>query len=107
MGEADHLLQTGSMNGYQWLVSTDRQLDVILSRCSSREVRCDYVLRQWADKADGRAKISRLGFTRRNCIQPRNPARQHGAAGVFFGVYVFGAPTTWGYLPPQHEHLWA
>jgi hypothetical protein len=29
MRDADHLLQTGSTNGYQWLVSTDRQLDVL------------------------------------------------------------------------------
>src|SRR5579885_214321 len=29
MKDADHLLQIGSTNGYQWLVSTDRQLDVL------------------------------------------------------------------------------
>ena len=29
MRDTDHLLQSGSTNGYRWLVSTDRRLDVL------------------------------------------------------------------------------
>lgn len=100
MRDADHLLQTGSTNGYQWLVSTDRQLDVL--ECCPDVVLGKYVAITSFDSGALRLTEGQRsgGWVSRGEIA-YSPVIQHAnmvPQTYFSELYVFGAPTDLGAL---------
>ena len=107
MRDADHLLQTGSTNGYQWLVSTDRQRNVL--ECCPEVVLGKYVaitsfdsgpLRLTeAQKSAGWVSLSEVAYS---------PEIQHVEMvpqTYFSELYVFGAPTNLGVLADPNRNI--
>ena len=100
MRDADHLLQTGSTNGYQWLVSTDRQFDVL--ECCPDIVLGKYVAITSFDS--GPLELTEgqrsAGWVSQGEIA-YSPEIQHVnivPQAYFSESYVFGAPTNLGVL---------
>lgn len=107
MRDADNLLQTGTMNGYQWLVSTDEQLDVLeccpdvvlgkyvaITSFDSRPLRLTEEQRSAGWVSEGRVAYSPK-------IQQVNIVPQ----AYFSEFYVFGAPTDLGILADPHKNI--
>jgi len=107
MRDADHLLRTGSINGYQWLVSTDREIDV-LACCP------DVVLRKYVaitsfdsgplaltEAQRSASWVSCGGIAYSPEIQHANMVPQ----AYFSELYVFGAPTNLGVLADPNKNI--
>lgn len=107
MRDADQLLQTGSTNGYQWLVSTDRQLDVL--QCCPDVVLGKYVAITSFDSGPLRLReaessagwVSQGGIAYSPKIQHVNMVPQ----AYFSELYVFGAPTNLGALSDPNRNI--
>ena len=107
MRDADHLLQTGSTNGYQWLVSTDRQLDVL--ECCPATVLGKYVAITSFDsgplwlteeqKSAGWVSHGEIAYSPK--IQEVNVVPQT----YFSELYVFGSPTNLGVLVDPNRNI--
>jgi hypothetical protein len=100
MRDADHLLQTGSANGYHWLVSTNRQLDVL--ECCPDVVLGKYVAITSFDSGALRLTEEQrsAGWVSRGEIA-YSPEIQHVNTvpqTYFSELYVFDAPTNLGVL---------
>src|SRR5215469_7057715 len=95
MRDADHLLQTGSTSGYQWLVSTDRQLNVL--ECCPDVVLGKYVAITSFDSAPLRlTEGQRLAGWVSHGEVAYSPEIQHVnmvPQAYFSELYVFGSPT--------------
>jgi hypothetical protein len=107
MEDADHLLQTGLMNGYQWLVSTDRQLDVL--ECCPEIVVGKYVAITSFDSGPLRLTEGQrsAGWVSHGEIA-YSPEVQHVNAvpqTYFSELYVFGAPTNLGVLADPNLNI--
>ena len=107
MGRPDHLLQIGSANGYQWLVSTDRQFDVL--KCCPDVVLRKYVAITSFDsgplkltegqKSAGWVSHAEIAYSPE--IQHINMVPQT----YFSELYIFGAPTNLGVLADPHRNI--
>jgi hypothetical protein len=107
MRDADHLLQAGSTNGYQWLVSTDTQLDVL--ECCPDVVLGKYVAitsfdsgplaLTEAQRSAGWVSQGEIAYSPE--IQHVNTVPQ----AYFSEVYVFGAPTNLGVLADRNKNI--
>jgi hypothetical protein len=107
MRDADHLLQTGSTNYYQWLVSTDRQLDVL--ECCPDVVLGKYVAITSFDSGALRLTEGQrsAGWVSRGEIA-YSPEIQHVnmvPQAYFSELYVFGAPTNLGVLADPSTNI--
>ncbi len=107
MRDADHLLQTGSTNGYQWLVSTDRQVDVL--ECCPDVVLGKYVAITSFDSGPlGLTEEQKsAGWVSRGEIA-YSPEIRHVnmVPQVYFSeLYVFGAPTNLGVLADPNKNI--
>ena len=107
MRDADHLLQTGSTKDYQWLVSTDRQLDVL--ECCPDVVLGKYVAVTSFDSGPlglTEAQTS-AGWVSQGEIA-YSPEIHHVdmvPQAYFSELYVFGAPTILGVLADPHKNI--
>lgn len=107
MRDADHLLQTGSTDRYQWLVSTDRRLDVL--ECCPEVVLGKYVAITSFDSGplqltEGQRSagwVSRGEVAYSPTIQDVNIVPQT----YFSELYVFGAPTNLGVLADPKKNI--
>jgi hypothetical protein len=107
MRDADHLLQTGSTNGYRWLVSTDRQLDVL--ECCPDVVLGKYVAitsfdsgpleMTEAQRSAGWVSQEEIAYSPQ--IQNANIVPQ----AYFSELYVFGTPTNLGVLADPNKNI--
>jgi len=107
MRDADHLLQTGSTNGYQWLVSTDRHLDVL--ECCPDVVLGKYVAITSFDsgplglteeqRSAGWVSQGEIAYSPK--IQDANVVPQ----AYFSELYIFGAPTNLGVLADPNRNI--
>ena len=107
MRDADHLLQTGSTNGYQWLVSTARQLDVL--ECCPDLVLGKYVAITSFDsgplgltegqKSAGWVSHGEIAYTPQ--IQQVKTVPQ----ACFSELYVFATPTSLGVLADPNRNI--
>jgi hypothetical protein len=105
--DADHLLQTGSTNGYRWLVSSDRQLDVL--ECCPDVVVGKYVAitsfdsgslgLTEAERTAGWVSQKEIAYSPE--IQNANIVPQ----AYFSKLYVFGAPTNLGVLADPKKNI--
>ena len=107
MRDADYLLQTGSTNGYQWLVSTDRQLDVL--ECCPDAVLGKYVAVTSFDSAPLRLseEEASAGWVSQGGIA-YSPKIQHieiVPQAYFSEFYVFLAPTNLGVLADPEKNI--
>ena len=107
MRDADHLLQTGSTNGYQWLVSTDRQLDVL--ECCPDVALGKYVAITSFDSGPLRLTEGQrsAGWVSHGEIA-YSPEIQHVnmvPQAYFSELYVFGAPTNLGALSDPNKNI--
>src|SRR5215472_13741572 len=107
MRDADRLLQTGSTNDYQWLVSTDRQLDVL--KCCPDVVLGKYVAITSFDSGPLRLTEGQrsAGWASHGEIA-YSPAIQHVKAvpqAYFSELYVFPAPTHLGVLADRNSNI--
>ncbi len=107
MRDADHLLKAGSANGYQWLVSTDRQLDVL--ECCPEIVLGKYVAITSFDSGPLRLTEaeSSAGWVSRGEIAYSPEIRQVNMVpqAYFSELYVFGAPTDLGVLADPNQNI--
>jgi hypothetical protein len=107
MRDADHLLQTGSTNGYQWLVSTDRHLDVL--ECCPDVVLGKYVAITSFDSGPLRLTegqksagwVSHGGIAYSPKIQQVNMVPQ----AYFSESYVFDGPRNLGVLADPNRNI--
>jgi hypothetical protein len=107
MSDADHLLQTGSTDGYQWLVSTGRQLDVL--ECCPELVLGKYVAITSFDsgplrlaegeRSAGWASLGEVAYSPE--IQHVNMVPRE----YFSELYVFGTPTNLGVLADPRRNI--
>lgn len=107
MGDAEHLLQTGSMNGYQWLVSSDRQFDVL--ECCPDVVLGKYVAIPSFDSGPLRLTEGQksTGWVSQGEIA-YSPEIQHVNVvpqTYFSELYVFGSPTNLGALADPNINI--
>ncbi len=107
MRNADHLLQTGSTNGYQWLVSTDRELDVL--ECCPNVVRGKYVAitsfdsgpLELTEEQRSASWVSHGGIA----YSPEIKQADMVPRAYFSELYVFGAPTNLGVLADPNGNI--
>jgi hypothetical protein len=107
MRDADNFLQTGSTNGYQWLVSTDRQFDVL--QCCPEIVLGKYVVitsfdsgpleLQEAERSAGWVSQGEIACS--PLIQRVDTVPQ----AYFSELYVFGAPQNLGALADPKKNI--
>ncbi len=107
MRDADHLLQTGSTNGYQWLVSTDRQLDVL--ECCPEVVLGKYAAitsfdsgpleLTEAQRSAGWVSKEKIAYSPQ--IHDANMVPQT----YFSELYVFDTPTNLGVLADPNKNI--
>jgi len=107
MRDADRLLQTGSMNGYQWLVSTDKEFNV-LERCP------DVVLGKYVAITSFDSGPLRLTEEERSagwssqCGVAYSPKVQRADTvpqAYFSELYVFASPTNLGTLTDPQKNI--
>ena len=107
MRDADHLLHTGSTNEYQWLVSTNRRVDVL-------ECCPDVVLRKYVAITSFDSGPLALTEAQRSasCVShggiAYSPEIQHAdmvPQAYFSELYVFGAPTNLGVLADPNKNI--
>ncbi len=107
MRDADHLLQTGSTNGYQWLASTDRRLDVL--ECCPDVVLGKYVAITSFDSGALRLTEGQrsAGWVSHGEIAYSPEIQQVDMVPqtYFSELYVFGAPTNLGALAAPSRNI--
>jgi hypothetical protein len=107
MKDADHLLQTGSSNGYQWLVSTDRQFDVL--KCCPDVVLGKYVAITSFDSGPlGLTEAQRsAGWVSQGEIaySPEIQDVNIVPKAYFSELYVFAAPANLGVLADPNKNI--
>jgi hypothetical protein len=107
MRDADHLLKTGSTNGYRWLVSTDRQLDVL--ECCPDVVLGKYVAITSFDSGQlGLTEAQRsAGWVSQEEIaySPQIQNANIVPQAYFSELYVFGTPTNLGVLADPNNNI--
>ena len=107
MRDADHLLHTGSTNEYQWLVSTNRRVDVL--ECCPDVVLRKYVAITSFDSGPlalteaqrSASWVSRGGIAYSPEIQHPDMVPQ----AYFSELYVFSAPTNLGALADPNKNI--
>ena len=107
MSKVDRLLQTGSVDGYQWLVSTDRQFDV-LEHCAD-VVLGKYVAitsfdsgpLQLTEEERSAGWVSQGDIAYSPAIQQVNMVPQE----YFSEAYIFGAPANLGILVDPKSNI--
>ena len=107
MSDASLLLQTGSTNGFQWLVSTDRQFDVleccpdvVLGKCVAI-TSFDSGPLGLTEAQRSAGWVSQEGIAYSPKIQDANMVPQ----AYFSELYVFGAPTSLGALSEPKKNI--
>ena len=107
MRDADHLLQTGSEKGYQWLVSTDRQLDVL--ECCPEVVLGKYVAITSFDSGPLGLTLAQrsAGWISQGGIaySPKIQNVSNVPQAYFSELYVFGARTNLGALADSNKNV--
>ena len=107
MSDTDYLLQTGSVSGYQWLVSTDRQFDV-LEHCA------DVVLGKYVAITSFDSGPLRLteeqrsaGWVSHSDIAYSPPVQHVNMVpqAYFSEAYIFVAPTNLGVLADPNRNI--
>lgn len=107
MNETNHLLETGSTNGYQWLVSTNRSFDVL--QCSPHIVLGKYIAITSFDS--GPLSLSEQqkssGWTSNGGIAYSPEIRDVNVVPLqyFSEFYVFSSPTNLGALADPNGNI--